>query len=190
MHPSSVLRSSLPEWVIYQDVFESNQKMYMRGITAIEPSWIPSFCKSLCSIGSPLPDPPPYYDSAKGTIKCTVKSTYGKQGWQLPPHEIEYPFSLEKFKLFAQFLLEGEIFPTLQKWRPHLLSLPVTMTKPWARLQPRTQKLLDALTSKRISSKSDLSKVWEDNNNFLLEEYLDWMPPERHVEVSCSWPPI
>ncbi|CAL8127028.1 unnamed protein product [Orchesella dallaii] len=190
MHPSSVLRGSLPEWVTYQDVFESNQKMYMRGITAIEPSWIPLFCKSMCNIGSPLSEPPPYYDSDKGIVKCSVNCTYGKQGWELPMHEIEFPFSLEKFKLFAQFLLQGDVFPKLAKWRSHLLSLPITMTKSWARLQPRTQTLLDALTSKRVCSKSDLLVVWKNDKNYLLKEYLEWFSGEHQIQISCCWPPV
>ncbi|ODN02093.1 putative ATP-dependent RNA helicase kurz [Orchesella cincta] len=190
MHPSSVLRGSLPEWVTYQEIFESNEKMYMRGITAIEPSWIPLFCKSLCNMGSPLSEPLPFYDSEKGIVTCSVNCTYGKQGWELPIHEIEFPFSLEKFKLFAQFLLQGDVFPKLEKWRSHLLSLPITMTKPWARLQPRTQTLLDALTSKRICSKSDLLEVWKSDKNFLLKEYLEWFSAEHQIQISCCWPPI
>jgi ATP-dependent RNA helicase DHX37/DHR1 len=36
MHSVSVLRKKIPEWMVYQEVFESS-KLYMRGITAIEP---------------------------------------------------------------------------------------------------------------------------------------------------------
>lgn len=190
MHTSSVLRSTLPDWVVYQEIFESNGKMYMRGVTAIESSWIPSFCKSMCNVGKPLDDPPPYFDEGKGIIMCFVKSTYGKQGWELPVHETEFPYSLEKFKIFAQFLLQGDIFPKLAEWRSDLLSLPVTMTKPWAKLQPRTQKLLNALTSKKICTKSGLLDRWSRDKNYLLEEYLEWLAPKHHVQVTCHWPPL
>lgn len=190
IHPLSVLRTNLPEWVVYQEVFESNGKMYMRGITAIEPSWIPAFCKNLCQSGPPILDPPPRFDSDKGVVKCSVKSTYGKQGWSLPIHEIEYPFSLEKFKLFGQYFLEGKVFSKMEQWKEFLLSMPITMTKPWARLQPRTQKIMDCLTRKRITSREGMLKEWENDKNFMLEAYLDWLPTDYHIQVTCSWPPI
>lgn len=190
MHPSSVLRTLLPEWVVYQEIFESNQKMYMRGITGIEPAWIPAFCSSLCTSGAPLADPPPYFDTEKGIIKCFVKSTYGRQGWPLPVHEMEYPYSLDKFKLFSQFLLEGAVVSKLAEWKSSLLSMPVTMVKPWARLQPRTQTLLNELTARKVCSRDGLLKEWERDKNYLLEVYLAWVPSQLHVQVSCSWPPV
>ena len=60
MHLSSVLRKESPEWVVYQEVYETN-KIYMRGVTAIEPEWLPTFAPSLCNMSEPLVDPPPWY---------------------------------------------------------------------------------------------------------------------------------
>ncbi|QQP49404.1 Putative ATPdependent RNA helicase kurzlike, partial [Caligus rogercresseyi] len=37
MHQTSVLRSLLPEWVCFQEVIEIKGKMYMRGLTVIDP---------------------------------------------------------------------------------------------------------------------------------------------------------
>lgn len=58
MHSSSVLKKTCPEWVVYQEVYETN-KIYMRGITAIEPQWLPKFASSLCHLSEPLSDPAP-----------------------------------------------------------------------------------------------------------------------------------
>ena len=58
MHSSCVLRKSVPEWVVYQEVYETN-KTYMRGITAIEPEWLPKFAPALCNLNEPLLDPQP-----------------------------------------------------------------------------------------------------------------------------------
>lgn len=60
MHSSCVLRRTSPEWVVYQEVYETN-KIYMRGITAIEPEWLPKFAPTLCHLSEPLVDPPPRY---------------------------------------------------------------------------------------------------------------------------------
>lgn len=58
MHSSCVLRKISPEWVVYQEVYETN-KIYMRGITAIEPEWLPKFAPTLCHLREPLTDSPP-----------------------------------------------------------------------------------------------------------------------------------
>lgn len=60
IHSSCVLRKACPEWVVYQEIYETN-KMYMRGVTAIEPEWLPKFAPSLCQLGEPLTDPAPRF---------------------------------------------------------------------------------------------------------------------------------
>lgn len=94
---------------------------------------------------------------------CTVTGTFGPQAWILPSVEIEYPNGLDAYKWFAQFLLDGQIYPKLKKYRGSLLSQPSTMIKSWARLQPRTEVLLKVLAVKEVRSKSALTKAWEDN---------------------------
>lgn len=59
MHSSCVLRKAAPEWVVYQEIYETN-RTYMRGITVIEPEWLPKFAPALCSLNEPLLDPPPW----------------------------------------------------------------------------------------------------------------------------------
>jgi len=162
----------------------------MKGVTAIEPEWIPTFCPSLCHMGKPLETPGPVYDPETGTLRASVKGSYGKQGWELPIIQIEYPKCLEKYKLFSQYLLEGQIFTKLTLWKLKLLSLPVTMVKSWAKLQPRTQTFLQALAAKDVDKKSDLEEIWKTDKMFLLKEYLEWLPPIMHSEVSIAWPPI
>jgi ATP-dependent RNA helicase DHX37/DHR1 len=164
--------------------------MYLRGVTAIDPQWIPVFCKTQCRPEQILQDPPPFYDPTTGTIMCHQKVSYGRQGWELPVSKMEYPRRLEKFKLFAQFLLEGKVFEKMSRWKEDLLSLPVTMVKPWAKLQPRTQGILKALTENGIQSKEDVEKMWTSNRTFLLKEYLEWIPSESHKNVMISWPPL
>ncbi len=82
LHSSSVLRATKPQWIVYQEVIESKGKMYLRGVTAIEPEWIPIFCKTLCKLENPLRYPPPFYNEEKENVYCSVKATYGKQGME------------------------------------------------------------------------------------------------------------
>lgn len=58
MHSSCVLRKTSPEWVVYQEIYETN-KLYMRGVTAIEPEWLPKFAPTLCTLSEPLIEPSP-----------------------------------------------------------------------------------------------------------------------------------
>lgn len=97
MHTSSVLKKSKPEWVIYQEIFElqngDSRKMFMRGITAIEPEWLLIYVRSLCNIRSVKEDPPPRYNQKDGKVYCHVEATFGRSGWELPLSEIEMPNS-------------------------------------------------------------------------------------------------
>jgi len=189
LHRDSVLRGEQPEWIIYQEAIENGGKIYLRGVSGIEPQWILPIAPTLCHVDKPVEDPPPFYDHQTGAVKCYAKATYGKQNWDLPVSPIEYPTCADKFKFFAQFLLAGEVFEELKQWTPKLLSSPTIMTKSWARLQPRTQLLLTALSAKQIGRKSDLAGLWKQNSNALLLEYLSWLPKELHSEVEARWPP-
>ena len=185
-----MLRKSRPQWITYQDAFEIDNKIYLRGVTSIDPEWIVNLCPSMCNFNKPLKDPPPYFDEETGVVKCYVKATYGRQGWELPVTSMEHPASAEKFRLFAQFLLDGDVVGTFSKWRPHLLLLPSTMTKSWAKLQPRTQSLLQTLVAAQVDSRDSLLAAWEKDDEFLLTEYLEWVPERLHSDVKSSWPPV
>jgi ATP-dependent RNA helicase DHX37/DHR1 len=50
--------------VAYQEIFETS-KLYMRGVTVIDPAWLPTFCESQCNFSQPLPDPEPRYDATR-----------------------------------------------------------------------------------------------------------------------------
>ncbi|XP_037974643.2 probable ATP-dependent RNA helicase kurz [Plutella xylostella] len=194
LHSESILRKVIPEWVVYQELYETGseerRKMVMRHVTAIEPEWLPVYVPKLCNLGDPLSDPEPRYDAASGRVKCHFKGTFGKAGWELPTVEIDYPERLERYRWFAKFLLEGGVFPKLKKYASSLLSPPSTMVKSWATLQPRTDVLLKALVAKRAGCKDSLKSVWEDQPKYLLNEYLRWLPESAHNEASLYWPPI
>lgn len=92
-----------------------------------------------------------------------MSGTFGPQAWLLPQIEIVYPASMDAYKWFARFLLEGKVFSRLEKYVAALLSPANIMTKSWAKLQPRTEVLLKALLSRECCSKRALEDVWRDS---------------------------
>ncbi|KAF1389379.1 hypothetical protein PFLUV_G00072830 [Perca fluviatilis] len=189
IHPTSALFKTLPDFIVYQEIMETT-KMYMRGVSAIEAEWIPELLPQYCHFGSPLESPSPWLCSSTGTIRCHRSSTFFRVGWQLPAVEMEYPDDIERYKLFARFLLEGQVCPKLKKHSGYLLSNPSIMQKTWAKLQPRTEALLGVLLSKRVDCRDALLSVWKTEDKFLLSAYCQWLPEAMHQEVAKSWPPI
>lgn len=189
IHPTSILYKERPEFVVYQHITETS-KMYMKGITAVEPEWLPLFASSHVTFSEPMENPPPEFDSEKGQVMCYMKGTFGHCAWELPISLLEYPTGLEKIKWFAKFFLEGKVFPKLRKFSSDLLSLPSTMVKTWAKLQPRTEVLLKALVSERVDSKELLVKMWQKQPKYLLSAMKEWIPQSKHDELELTWPPV
>ncbi|XP_053727943.1 probable ATP-dependent RNA helicase DHX37 [Synchiropus splendidus] len=189
IHPKSALFKTMPQFVVYQEIMETT-KMYMKGVSAVEPDWIPRLLPQYCHFSSPLEKPAPRFCPTTGTIRCHRTSTFFRVSWQLPAVETEYPDNLDRYKLFAQFLLEGEVCPTLKKHRNHLLSNPSIMLKSWAKLQPRTEVLLGALVSRRVNNRDTLLCIWRTDSKYLLSPYCQWLPESLHEDAAKSWPPV
>ncbi|MCJ8735079.1 hypothetical protein PDJAM_G00242710 [Pangasius djambal] len=189
IHPSSALHKELPEFVVYQEIMETT-KMYMRGVCAAQADWIPKLLPQYCHFSGPEQSPAPWYCTLSGNVKCQQQSTFFRVGWKLPAIEMDHPEGLERYKLFAKFLLEGQVCPKLQRHSTCLLSSPATMLKTWAKLQPRTENLLGALVSEKVDNRDALHAAWKKNEKFLLSAYCQWVPKSLHEEVTKSWPPV
>ncbi|KAK4878089.1 hypothetical protein RN001_010595 [Aquatica leii] len=189
LHQGSVLKKTLPEFVVYQEIYETN-KMYMRGVTAIEPEWLATYVPNACHLSDPLIEAEPRYDSNNGKIYCTVSGTFGPQAWPLLNVEIEFPKVLAAYKWFGRFLLEGKVCKKLEKYTGSLLNSPSAMIKTWARLQPRTGNLLRALLENEVLSKHSLIEAFRTNPKYLLKEYLSWLPESAHADATMIWPPL
>ncbi|XP_034939806.1 probable ATP-dependent RNA helicase kurz isoform X2 [Chelonus insularis] len=189
MHSSCVLRHTSPEWVVYQEIYETN-KMYMRGITAIEPEWLPKFSPSLCTMSEPVDDPPPRYDRELDKVFCHMRGTFGRGGWELPLMELEFPANSDGIRWFARFFLEGEVCPKLKRFVPSLLSTTSSINKSWAKLVPRTETIVKTLLMKEVMSKEKLLEIWQVDKKFLLNAYQKWLPESAHNDVALLWPPV
>ena len=169
MHSCSILKKKQPEWVVYQEVYETRSgddtKMFIRGITAIEPEWLLRFAPALCNFGKALEEPEPRYDAEEDKIFFHTKATFGRSGWPLPISEVEMPETLDKYRHFARFLLDGEVCEKLEKFRKNLLSTPSTMTKSWSKLMPRTEMIMSALSNRQVDSKLKLTRELKADPN-------------------------
>jgi ATP-dependent RNA helicase DHX37/DHR1 len=161
----------------------------MRNVVVIEPEWLPIYATKLCSLSKPLEDPAPYYDDKNHQVMCYRSATFGPHQWPVPQTEHPYPDGLEKYKYFAQFLLEGKVVHWFAKYSRSLLSSPATLNKSWAKLQPRTTSFLSALTTASVDNLHALNKLWQTDATFLLKEYKEWVVEELHYEISQNWPP-
>lgn len=64
------------------------------------------------------------------------------------------------------------------------------MIKTWAKLQPRTQVLLQELTRSNVDSLDTLLAAWKKDRLYLLNAYQAWLPESLHEKVAAIWPPV
>uniref|UniRef100_A0A8B9SBH4 Activating signal cointegrator 1 complex subunit 3 n=1 Tax=Apteryx owenii TaxID=8824 RepID=A0A8B9SBH4_APTOW len=189
IHPSSILFKQLPEFVVYQEIVETT-KLYMKGVSAVEPEWIPVLLPSYCHFGKPLENPPPSYCPETGRIRCHRPSVFYRVSWQLPAVEVDYPEGIDRYKYFARFLLEGKVIEKLASYSQCLLSSPLIMLKTWSKLQPRTEFLLQALVAENCDNRDALLAAWKKNPKYLLAAYCQWIPEVMHEDLAKKWPPV
>ncbi len=58
IHPTSCLHGALPDFCVYREIAHTS-KPYMKGLTVINPAWLPELGKPLCHFSKPLESPPP-----------------------------------------------------------------------------------------------------------------------------------
>ncbi|XP_062487606.1 probable ATP-dependent RNA helicase DHX37 [Pezoporus occidentalis] len=189
IHPSSVLFKQLPEFVVYQEIVETT-KLYMKGVSAVEPEWIPALLPPYCHFGKPLENPPPSYCPETGRVRCHRPSVFHRVSWELPAVEVDYPEGIDRYKYFARFLLEGKVIKKLKSYSQCLLSSPLIMLKTWAKLQPRTEALLQALVAENCDNRGALLAAWKRNPKYLLTAYRQWIPEALHDDLAQKWPPV
>ncbi|CAF2078328.1 unnamed protein product [Rotaria magnacalcarata] len=192
IHPSSVLANDSPPFVCYQELHETS-RIFIKDICAIQMDWIVQINPHLCSFGPIEEEPSPRYDETQDKLLCHRKATIGQRvSWSLGP-PVETIFSnntVDRYRWFAKFFLDGIICPRLLQFRPALLCSSNAMVKSWASLMERTQLLLNALVAKDIDSRTQLKEVWSAQPKYLLDVYCDWLPESLHAQVRSLWPPV
>ncbi|VDO84356.1 unnamed protein product [Heligmosomoides polygyrus] len=184
--PCSVLYTEEPDYVIYQEIVQLNDRKCMQCVMMVDHEWLTKLAESYCNFSSMDKDTEPRYDKERDEIVRSVEVTFGPLEWRLTPVERPIPNDIMLYRYFGQFLLAGEVVPLLAQFVPKMLAPPTTMVRSWARLQKRTENLLNALAH----TKEKLVEEWHKDENYLLEEYLDWLPDSLHGTVTVMWPPL
>ncbi|KAG7167518.1 ATP-dependent RNA helicase kurz-like [Homarus americanus] len=190
MPTSSIGRIDMPQWVVYQDVYETH-KMFMRNVTVIEPEWLAVFAPNLCTFSPPLESPEPRYDADRDKIVCHRTAKFGPASWEIPEVEVEYPYGRDLFNWVAYCFLIGHMCSPLKNIVGHLYE-PRTLVNPVAiRYREQRESLLRALMSKDITNLAKLKEAWAADPNYLRREYLQWLQnKEVKGEVLKIWPPL
>ena len=151
--------------VICQSIGFIGTKNASLDITAIQMDWIVQLNPHLCSFGPIEESPSPRYDDKQDRLVCYRKATIGQRvSWSLGASvETIFPSNtIERFRWFGKFFLDGIICPKLQQFQPALLCSSNAMVKSWASLMERTQKFLNALASKEIDTRARLTEIWSN----------------------------
>ncbi len=192
IHSKSVFahRPKLPEWVVFQEVFETD-RMFLRGVTAIEPEWLPVLAKAKCNFLPPMEDPEPWFDSEKGEVMCERRGTFGEQAWPLPTMKLPYPVDTPKvFQLFARFLVEGDVCEDLKVFTEGLLRPSSLFTRTEMVRGEVLTKFIRRLADEDVYSLETLKHAFVRDKDFLKQEFKTLVPKARHGEVDVSWPPM
>merc|ERR1712137_819327 len=187
IHPTSILfqQKPLPEYVVFTELHQTERRTYIKGVTAISPSWLPNLSKNLCEVTKVLAAPEPSYDSAHDAVMCTARPSYSG-GWRLPPQVTTYPESLDAYKWFARLLLAGDIFSSFRPFVDHLTAQPTLITSSWN--IRKVNSLVESLAEKKIRSKAALVRKWKKQPKFLLNAMELWVASTHHDQLRKAWP--
>uniref|UniRef100_A0A182NR66 RNA helicase n=1 Tax=Anopheles dirus TaxID=7168 RepID=A0A182NR66_9DIPT len=201
LHASSVLRREQPEWICYQEAYEAivpadeadgttKSKMFIRGITVIEPDWLPKFVPNVCNIIDVLEVPiAPTYKQESDTIECHVKATIGKKSWDLPNAVVDMPRNMLRCKYLLKFILTGGVFRQLKTFHKSLLSSPESVLKQYSTAVPRIDAALRLMLANELFNAQRFRDLWKSDPKFFLNEYRDFLPVSCHEDVGQLWPP-
>ena len=168
-HPLSAIKSctkpieysSKVSW--RRSLFRCWRFLPIEDVCAIQMDWIVQLNPHLCQFGPIETEPEPRYDATDDRMVCHRKATLGRRvSWPLgQPMETPFPSnSVDRFRWFGKTFLDGIICPRLVQFRPALLCSSNAMVKSWAMLMERTQTFLNALASKQIDSRAQLTQIW------------------------------
>eukprot|EP01124_Arcella_intermedia_P004963 TRINITY_DN12874_c0_g1_i1.p1 TRINITY_DN12874_c0_g1~~TRINITY_DN12874_c0_g1_i1.p1 ORF type:complete len:639 (+),score=166.54 TRINITY_DN12874_c0_g1_i1:92-1918(+) len=190
LNSESIIAQSAPDYIVYHQLIKSVKasKPYFKGVTVINPSWLPELAEPLITYSAPLEVPPPKWDPEADKILCFVTPTYGPNEWVLPHHQMELPGGVEKYRYFARYLLEGIIVPELQEFQPFLIAQPNILTKQVTNTS--VASIIQPLIDFQIDSKKKLIDKWRRDKSFLLSVFAIWISKEKHARLKEVWPPI
>uniref|UniRef100_A0AC35UEY3 ATP-dependent RNA helicase kurz n=1 Tax=Rhabditophanes sp. KR3021 TaxID=114890 RepID=A0AC35UEY3_9BILA len=197
--PVSILFKVEPEYVMYQEIIKVQDKHLMRGLTAIDKETISVLCASSCSFepiqsqtSSLIKEKEKIYkfDDKLGTVVQQNKCFFSPRQWSLGAVDRPLPINIKLYKHFAYHFLEGNVIKGLAPYKSTLLAPPSSLLQDWSKLQLRNETLLNKFIEREIHTRAALIAIWnKGEKEFLLDEYLLWLPQSSHDIVTLEWPP-
>lgn len=203
-----------PEWVCYGETLlrsegsETKKRMLiLRLVTVIEPEWIHLvMSENRLKVTRFLSCPRPYYDVARDCMKAMAEVVLLPQNWLLPPHERTINDSSLSSAWFARNLVEGKV-PALGPSGPSSKGDKNIFSIMAPHIRKNTAVIVNCvdldikdpvyslssnhLTLLFIKCKANSLKSFEclreRDINFMLKEYLDFLPDHFHDIVTELW---
>uniref|UniRef100_A0A0K0EYV8 RNA helicase n=1 Tax=Strongyloides venezuelensis TaxID=75913 RepID=A0A0K0EYV8_STRVS len=197
--PSSIVYKIQPEYVMYQEIVQTSDKRLMTGCCVVDAEWIPLLAPNYCTFQSSenrnsldsRDETELYpYNEKLGTVVEEVKCFFSPRMWNLGTCERPLSVNIKLYKLFAYHILEGNVLKSLKEYKELMFAQPSSLLKNWAKLQERTEAFINKLVEREVHQKSSLLRIWGNGEKeYLLEEYLMWLPESIHDKVTLEWPP-
>eukprot|EP00940_MAST-03C_sp_MAST-3C-sp2_P000557 g557.t1 len=185
------------QYVSYQELIRSTghrEIVTMRGVTVIDPRWLPRVAAGspLLHSSGPLEDPPPFYDVKRDRLKCHVLYRYGPHLWKLPLQLESYPSTnAKRFAWFARLLLEGSVLGQFRALRNHYRSntRELTMSSGGSSAS-RVVALVAPLRAEGVDCAEKLSSVWRRDSGFLRDALRKWVRKSERPRIKEMWPAL
>jgi ATP-dependent RNA helicase DHX37/DHR1 len=208
IHPSSYLFGKHPEYVVYNDISKSRSgKIYMKGVTVIQPNWLTQFAKPMIKLSKPLDVPPPRFSYKDDQLYCFVSVTFTDTNngsntgnvWELPAQQVIYSpvayNATQVYGVFARLILEGKVFKDLIPFKNSLSSSSKELeVQNSEKAQHFVEKLMSVFVDTSNKSlipcnRRTLLNVWERDPSFLKSEYLAFVKEQFRSKVHKIWSP-
>lgn len=165
VHPSSFVFGQRPQYLLYHEVIEHNDKIFLSRVTEIEdPGLLAKYDNTETRKVVPLPDRQPIYVGAKDKMMQFVTGTFGPKLWELGMYLTDCKPGRDRNVHFLYCLLQGKVFPGFSVLKDRLV-LKIADSMP---VEPKgLQQAINLFVSKDIHSKE----------TFLREDKL------RHKEL-------
>ncbi|CAD7700877.1 unnamed protein product [Ostreobium quekettii] len=187
MHPRSMLRHRVPEFVVYTEVLSSKKRPYMSWVTAVDPSWLPEIGTPLCGLSEPLDDPAPFYTPQRDAVMCYRTPKYGRLEWELPPMACPHPDPEQRACHFAVALLQGRVVGGTGLFSGNLVVPAAMATRPETRFHGQLGRLVEQLARHRVGSLKGLRERWAVEPAFLKEELRQWLRKQCRGMLDGLW---
>jgi ATP-dependent RNA helicase DHX37/DHR1 len=187
LHPSSALHKTASEFIVYNDLIQTQKRPYVVGATTVEPSWLLQSECLLEGMDRVLDDPIPRYAPNRDQVVCWVAPRFGPHLWELPLKAMNVTELEKAVGPFATALLLGNVFQCFAEIKDKYAAKPILCSRIEGRSQPRVQNLLYELKKKGVCTKEKLARELARNRDYLRKEISAWLKAGKTHTLDNIW---